>query len=74
MPENEVELMRSQIEKRKQLESRLKQLKKNTTVLKDEDFITYKTMILFGKQLQNWAKPAEKYKSREIFDQLKKYI
>ncbi len=74
IPENEVELMRSQIEKRKQLESRLKQLKKNTTVLKDEDFITYKTMILFGKQLQNWAKLAEKYKSREIFDQLKKYI
>ncbi len=74
IPESEVETMRSLLEKRKQLESKLKQLKESVIVFKDENFNTYNTMVLLGKQLQNWAKPTENYKKREVFDHLKEYI
>lgn len=74
----DVEELRSQIEKRKALEAELKKLKKlipktrkKSVHKKSHEF---KTSVRIGEQLRKWAMPVEKYKRRECYSELHNFI
>ena len=72
--ENEPEL-RKQIEKRKDLEKKLKNLKKEITSKKNiEKTFTFHTMVRYGEMLKSQIAITRKYKKRECIQSLREYI
>lgn len=73
-----VEELRSQIEKRKTLETELKALKKSIPVpkvtRKKKDTHEFKTYVRIGDQLRNWANPVKKYNRRECYKALHDFV
>ena len=80
-PENLNEL-RSQIEKRKTLAEELKKLKKSLpaqpkkSMKKSEtnDSYEFRTLVRLGTGLKNWANPAHGYKKRECYSILSDFV
>lgn len=70
--------LRSQIEKRKNLETELKKLKKEIPVNKrnhkKKGSHEFKTYVRIGEQLHNWASPVKKFKRRECFGVLHDFV
>ncbi|MCH5191712.1 MAG: AAA family ATPase [Oscillospiraceae bacterium] len=73
-----VEELRSQIEKRKELEEELKKLKKlvpaSERVKKEKDMHPFSTYVRIGSQLKSWATPVKKYKRRECYSTLHDFV
>lgn len=75
---NAVDELRTQIEKRKALEAERKKLKqsmpKRKVVSKKKDTHEFRTFMRTGRQLKNWALPAQDFKRRECYDKLNQYV
>lgn len=73
-----VDELRAQIEKRKELEAERKKLKqsmpKTKAVSKKKDTHEFRTFVRIGKQLENWALPAKDFKHRECYGELNQYV
>jgi len=74
----EVEELRSQIEKRKELEEELRQLKKLLPRSKKHEIVsekhTFHTSVRIGERLLALIAGARKYKKRECIEKLREYI
>lgn len=74
---DDVEKLRSQIEKRKKLEAELKKFKKQLPEQEQnahDSLGEYKTIVRMGNVLRSQTDIVKKYKKRECFDKLKEYI
>lgn len=75
---NAADELRAQIEKRKALEAERKKLKqsmpKRKAVSKKKDTHEFRTIVRIGRQLKNWALPAQDFKRRECYDKLNQYV
>lgn len=75
-----VDALRSQIEKRKELETEIKKLKqmisssRQNKMPRKKDTHKFKTNVRIGEYLHEWAIPAKDYKKRECFEQLRQYV
>ena len=73
----EVPNLSSQIEKRKDLEKELKELKLLVVPEKEsenEEQLTFKTLVRVGRQLKSQIALTKKYKKRECIHELREYI
>lgn len=74
----EAEELRTRIEKRKALEAELKELKRSMPAVKTkrqkQDSHKFRTSVRLGERLKSWAKPAENFKHRECYNQLRQYV
>ena len=68
--------LKSQIEKRKGLENKLKDLKKQVVIKSNmnKKNINFKTIVCFGDLLKSQVSFTEKYKKRECIKKLREYI
>ena len=68
--------LKSQIEKRKDLENKLKDLKKQVVIKSNmnKKNINFKTIVCFGDLLKSQVSFTEKYKKRECIKKLREYI
>ncbi len=71
---DELDSLRSQIEKRKSLEDKLKQLKSQLPKEKPVDTSAFATSIRLGSQLRAFSSAVRKYKKRTCFGALHDYI
>ena len=77
---DDVEELRSQIEKRKALESEVKKLKqsipspKPKAARKRAGSHEFETYVRIGEQLRNWAAPVKKYNRRECYKTLHQFV
>lgn len=75
IPEDEVEALREQTERRKALQAKLKALKKlvpkKKTASKKHDFITN---VRIGDSLRSYASAVRGYKKRNCYEQLHEYV
>ncbi len=75
---NQVDELRAQIEKRKNLENELKTLKKSIPKQKKRQeknsSHAFSTYVRIGEQLQNFILPIKKYKKRECYNTLSSFI
>lgn len=73
-----VDALRAQIEKRKELEKELKQLKKlipvEKTVKKESFTRGFSINVRIGEQLKRFAAPVKNYKKRECYDRLRDFV
>lgn len=75
----QVEELRSKIERRKELETELKALKKSMPAMKPvkankQDNYEFSTYIRIGEQLKNLSRPVMNYKKRECYSMLHDYV
>lgn len=75
---NHVEELRAQIERRKQLETELKKLKRSVPALnpakEKKDTHKFSTYVRIGSQLKSLAAPVKKYKRRECYSVLHDFV
>ena len=75
---DDVEELRTQIEKRKTLEAELKKLKqimpKTKSAPKKKSTHTFRTSVRIGENLMNWSMPAKDFKHRECYGKLHDYV
>lgn len=74
-----LEELRSQIEKRKELEAELKTLKRSLPAAKPKavrkpNAYEFRTYVRVGDQLRNWIAPVKKYNRRECYEALHSYV
>ena len=73
-----VDALRDQIEKRKALESKLKELKKKAGVPikkpQKKETLSFHTSILTGDKLKKFVADVKDYKKRECFEQLQNFV
>ena len=74
IPADELENLRAQIERRKELEQELKALQKQLPKAKKADSSAFRTNIRLGNELHSFAAPVRAYRKRECFRQLHDYI
>lgn len=67
----EASLLKEQIEKRKGLE---KELKKLSHPANTEKQLNFNTNVIYGKALQDFAKPSRRYGKRDCYPEIEKYI
>ena len=74
--ENEFDGVSQAIERRKELQEKLKELNKNqvTKEIKSEEAFDYETNIVIGEALQKGCNEVRKYQKRDCFGQLEKYL
>lgn len=75
----EVAELISQIEKRKELETQLKEYKKSVLPEKDSESVSveplnFKSMVRIGRGLKAQIEPTKKYKKRECIRELREYV
>ena len=75
---DKVDELRAQIEKRKELEAKVKELKRSVTAQKKTKntipVSKFKTYVRIGDELVRMASPAKKYRRRECYSALHDYI
>lgn len=75
---DQVDALRIQIQRRKELEAELKQLKRSVpikhTSRKKRTTHKFRTYVRVGEQLSNWAAPVQKYKQRECYSALYNFV
>ena len=75
---DKVEELRAQIEKRKELEAKVKELKRSVTAEKKAkntmQVSKFKTYVRIGDELVRMASPAKKYRHRECYSALHDYV
>lgn len=73
-----VDGLRSQIQKRKELEAELKRLKQSVpkakTAPKKKEPRKFRTSVRIGETLQNWAVTVKDFKHRECYDKVRQYV
>lgn len=78
IPEEELEQLRAQIERRKELQTQLKELKKQLPKTPKralrEDKTEYVTIVRRGAELRAFMKPALNYRRRECYARLRDYV
>ena len=74
--ENEFDGVSQAIERRKELQEKLKELNKNQTAkeIKPEESFDYETNIVIGEALQKGCNEVRKFQKRDCFKQLEKYL
>ena len=70
---DELEAVRTQIEERKALEEKLKELRK-VYPEKSMDEVVYKTSVIYGEALREMVEPVKKLQKRDLFSKIEKYI
>lgn len=70
---DELETVRTQIEERKALEEKLKELRK-VYPEKSMDEVVYKTSVIYGEALREMVDPVKKLQKRDLFSKIEKYI
>ena len=71
--EDEISLLKEQIEERKQLQKRLNELQKQFPSRKDE-LMKYRTNIITGEGMSAIARNTHHMRKRDCFDKLQKYL
>ena len=77
VPEEEVEQLRAQIERRRELETQRREMKKQLPKEKKaltEDKHEYITMIRRGKALRTFSDPVRSYRKRECYAKLRDFV
>ena len=74
IPVDELENFRAQIERRKELEQELKELKRYLPKVKTVDAFAFSTNIRTGEALRSFAEPVRGYHKRECFRQLHDFV
>lgn len=70
---DELEAVRTQIEERKSLEEKLKELRK-VYPEKNKDEVVYGTSVIYGEALREMVEPVKKLQKRDLFSKIEKYI
>ena len=72
---NEVEVLKTQIEKRRELEKELKELRRLVPFTSKKSIShEFNTYIRIGEQLKKYASSVKSYKKRECYSKLREYI
>ena len=74
IPADQLENFRSQIAQRKELEQKLKTLKKHLPKAKSAEISTFGTNIRTGEALRSFALPVRNFRKRECFQQLHNFV
>ena len=74
IPADQLENFRSQIAQRKELEQKLKTLKKHLPKAKSAEFSIFSTNIRTGEELRYFALPVRNFRKRECFQQLHNFV
>lgn len=74
IPTEELDVLRTQIGQRKELEQELRELKRHLPKEKPVDFKTFSTNVRTGKELRMFAEPVREYQKRECFQQLHDFV
>lgn len=70
---NDVEAVREQIDERKRLEEKLKDLRVKYPKVVDDNTV-YETNVVLGEDLWNMVEPTKDYKKRDLYAQIQKYV
>ena len=74
IPADQLENFRAQIAQRKELEQKLKTLKKHLPKAKSAEISTFSTNIRTGEALRYFALPVRNFRKRECFQQLHNFV
>ena len=74
IPTDELDNFRARIERRKELEQELKELKKHLPKAKTVDISAFATNVRTGEALRSFAAPVRGYRKRECFRQLHDFV
>ena len=74
IPEDELEQLRAQIEKRKELETQRKEFKKQLPKLPKKTDHMFQTNVRAGAALRSYAAPVKSFKKRDGFQALHDYV
>ena len=74
IPAGQLENFRAQIAQRKELEQKLKTLKKHLPKAKSAEISTFSTNIRTGEALRYFALPVRNFRKRECFQQLHNFV
>lgn len=74
IPADELDIFRARIERRKELEQELKELKKHLPKAKTVDISAFATNVRTGEALRSFAAPVRGYRKRECFRQLHDFV
>lgn len=70
---DKLETVRAQIDERKALEERLKELRK-VYPEKNMNEVIYRTSVICGEALREMVEPVKKFQKRDLFSKIEKYI